>query len=161
MKAAGTSINGLDAAFHGTTIGRMAMIAFKLYDAATAKHLMHLGTAQKKLVESWHLKNGQALTAAQAEHLQALARPHQGPSFDQRARAALAHLFTHGGNRQRPGVLAPVGAGSAVAAPPGGTSRVIVDFKNVPRGTRVETKAHGNGRMPEVNVGFVSPAFGY
>lgn len=164
LKDAGTAMKGLDASFHATTIGRTAAIAFEIYDLAHKKQILHENAAQKHLVAGWHLKTGQALTSAQATQFRHLATPqHHGPSFDQRARAAVAHFLGIDGAPAPPSLIAQglaSGAGGAMGPAPAPT-KVIVEFKNAPPGTRVRTEQTRGAATPDLHVGYATPAFGF
>ena len=164
IKAAGTAIEGLDAKFHGTTIGRMAMVTFALWDAAHAQHAVRMNSAQKQLAASWHLKPGQALTGRQTRAFDHLATPatHAGPDFSARMRTAIAHALGLSGPAPRGPFAAGLASGAAGAMGPApGQTRVIVDFKNVPAGTRISNAPTRGGAPAELNVGYNHPAFGY
>jgi hypothetical protein len=61
-----------------------------------------------------------------------------------------------------PLVIAPrVAIAGAAAARVHGKVDTTITFKNAPPGTRVETKASGAARSPQLNVGYAAPAFGF
>lgn len=165
LRSAGQAIKGLDANFHATTIGRMAELTFSLYDAATHLAPMKTNAAQGRYLAALHLQPGTHLTGEQAAHLKSLATPaRRGPDFSDRMRAALAHALglsaAPGRSLYARGLMS--GAGLAPAAPrEAGTSRVTVDFKNLPQGARVHASAQGGAPVPDVNVGYAAPAFGF
>ena len=55
-----------------------------------------------------------------------------------------------------------IGRPAALAAAGGhGKLDTVITFKNAPPGTRVQSRASGAAREPEVNVGYAAPAFGF
>ncbi len=156
MKASGEAMKGMDASFHATTIGRAAAIAFELADLAHKKIAVHLNPTQKKMAAAWHLKPGEKLTSAQMAQIGnvPMAGLNSGPSF---------HPLRMLDSKAAPSLIQSAGGefGGAGLAGGGGTTRVTVEFKNAPPGTRVKTASSGSAPAARVAVGFAQPAFGY
>lgn len=156
LKSAGTAMKGMDATFHATTIGRAAALAFDIYDFAHSGRKVNLSGKQKKLLESWHLKTGQALTAAQREQLGPLSTGtlQTGSSFDQRARNWLSSLVGLGGSSPSasPGLASPYDAKWATR--PVGKIESHVYFHGAPAGTRVTTNGSGAVAPPRVSMDY-------
>ena len=173
-RSAGNAIKGLDAGFHATTIGRTAALVFRLADMARKPKKMALNEAQKTALGKMAVPVGHALSASQVATLNRLATPaHNGPSFDQRARGWMSHVLGLDGSpptgiiaqgiASGAGVAGPSAhrTGAAPSAPRSGTTKVVVDIRGAPPGTRVRSETSGSAPAPELNVGFANPAFGY
>ena len=163
-RSAGTAIKGLDTSFHATTIGRTASLVFTLADMARHPKNMALNPAQKAALAKMAVPVGHALSAPQSAALNRLATPaHHGPSFDQRARGWLSHVLGLDGSPPTGIIARGIASGSGVGGlsqPRSGTTKVVVDFRHLPEGTRVRAETAGSAPAPELNLGYANPAFG-